>query len=176
MRTVRVLACSLAVLAAPPAAYAHITAVPSFAPAGAEVRIVLEVQNDRTTHAMSGLTVRVPPGMTVGSGEPLDGWTASVEGREVTWQGGRLAPLATAPFALVVTAPSRPGAVELTALQRYPDGGETPWEVTLTVTPAAGGDEQHLAAAAIVAVVGLVVIGGSLVVLARLRRRPLQER
>lgn len=179
MGAVRFLAPVFAALLAASAAQAHITAVPAFARAGAEVRLVLDVQNDSPAQPMSALTVRVPAGMTVRSGERLDRWTATVDGREVRWSGGRLAPLRTAPFALVVTTPPRPGAVELEAVQGYPDGGEATWQVAITVTPAAGGggDDQHLGAAAVVAVVGLAVIGGSLLVLGRLRRgRSLQER
>lgn len=171
----RLVASCLAALAVAPAGRAHVTVVPPFARAGTEARLVLHVQNDRPAGSMSELAVRVPTGMTVRSGEPRGRWTAAVDGREVRWRGGLLGPRQSAPFALVVTTPGRAGAVELEAVQRYPDGGRTPWTVPLTVTPATDGADQHLGAAAVVAVVGLTVIGLGLLVVHRLRR-PLQER
>lgn len=161
------------------AALAHVTVVPPFASAGAEVRLVLDVPNERRTETMSSLEVTVPPGMRILAGERLGAWHASVDGRDVRWVGGSLAPRLTARFALVVVAPPRSGALVLQAMQGYPDGGRVPWRVDLTITPAAGdgdGAEQHLGAAALAGVVGLGVIGGSLLLLHRLRRRPLQDR
>ncbi len=157
-------------LAAP--AGAHVTVVPPFAAAGGEVRLVLDVPNERRTEAMTSLRITAPPGMTLRAGERLGAWRATVSGDEVRWLGGSLPPRQTARFALVAVAPTRSGAVALQAVQGYPDGGTVPWRVDLTITPAAGAPaEEHLGAAALAAVVGLGVIGGSLLVLQRLRRR-----
>ena len=168
-------ALAVALLGAAPAA-AHVTVVPPFAQARAETRLVLDVPNERLTQPMTSLDVTVPDGMAVRSAEPLGAWQGEVDGRSVKWTGGSLPPRTTARFALVVVGPPRAGAVQLQALQRYPDHGIVPWKVDLTITPGNGGSaEQHLGAAALAAVVGLLVIGGSLLVLYRLRRRTLQE-
>ena len=165
----------LAFLAAAPAA-AHVTVVPPFAQAEAETRLVLDVPNERLTQPMTSLDVTVPAGMAVRSAEPLGAWSGEVDGRAARWTGGSLPPRTTARFALVVVGPRRAGAVQLRAVQGYPDGGTVPWQIDLTITPGNGaGAEQHLGAAALAAVVGLVVIGGSLLLLHRLRRRKLQE-
>jgi hypothetical protein len=166
----------LTLLAASPAA-AHVTVVPPFAQAGTETRLVLDVPNERLTQPMTSLEVTVPAGMTVRSAEPLGVWRGKVDGREARWTGGSLAPRTTAQFAVVVVGPPRAGAVQLRAVQGYPDQGTVPWQVDLTITPGnGGGTGQHLGAAALAAVVGLFVIGGSLLILHRLRRRrTLQE-
>ena len=159
-----------------PAAAAHVTVVPPFVPTQAETRLVLDVPNERLIQPMTALEVTVPPGMSVRSAEPLGAWRGEVDGREARWTGGSLPPRASAHFAVVVEGPRRAGAVQLRAVQRYPDKGTVPWRVDLTITPGEGaGGDQHLGAAALAAVVGLVVIAGSLLVVHRLRRRTLQE-
>lgn len=165
----------LTLLAAAPAA-AHVTVVPPFAQAGTETRLVLDVPNERRTQPMTSLEVTVPAGMEVRSAEPLGRWRTEVGRRSARWTGGSLAPRVTARFALRVEGPPRAGAVQLHAVQGYPDGGTVPWQVDLTITPGdTAGADQHLGAAALAAVVGLLVISGSLFVLYRLRRRTLQE-
>lgn len=158
-----------------PAAAGHITAVPPFGSAGADVRLVLNVINERSTHPMSELTVRVPDGMTVVSAEPLGGWRAEVDERVVRWSGGVLGPNFTADFAVVVAMPRRAGAVELEAVQGYPDGGVTQWPVALTVTPGASSGGMGTTAIALAVVAGLIVFGASALVVRALRHRPLQE-
>jgi hypothetical protein len=159
-----------------PAAAAHVTVVPPFAAARAETRLVLAVPNARLRQPMTSLDVAVPDGMTVRSAEPLGAWKADVDRGDVRWTGGSLAPRTTASFALVVVGPRSAGAVQLRAVQGYPDGATVPWLVDLTITPGdSAGADQHLGAAALAAVAGLLLIGGSLLVVHRLRRRPLQE-
>ena len=91
-------------LAAP--AGAHVTVVPPFAAAGVEVRLVLDVPNERRTEAMTSLRITAPPGMTLRAGERLGAWRATVSGDEVRWLGGSLPPRQTARFALVAVAPT----------------------------------------------------------------------
>ena len=171
-------AAAAALAGAVPAA-AHVTVVPPFAAAGSEARLVLDVPNERRTQPMTSLVVSLPPGMEPRAGEPHGGFRATVDGRQVRWAGGSLAPRTTGRFTLVAVAPRRAGAVSLQAVQGYPDGATVPWDVQLTVTPAdTGGGDQNLGAAVVTAVVGLAVILGSLVALHRLRRGrvPLQDR
>jgi hypothetical protein len=64
------------------------------------------------------------------------------------------------------------------AVQRYDDGAEVRWPATLSVLPAEGtaAPSQHLGRALAAGGAGLLVLVGSLLVLRRLRRSPLQER
>jgi uncharacterized protein YcnI len=177
-RTIVVLTVGTA-LALPDAGAAHITALPSFGPAGGDVRLTLDVINERLSHPMRTLTVRVPAGMLLRSAEPLGPWEPALAGeRSVTWTGGALAPNATERFSLVVRMPRRAGRVELEAVQGYADGGRVSWQVALTVTPAARAERDggRGSAAALAAAVGVAVVAASLLVLRRLRRRSLQER
>ncbi len=163
---------------APTPASAHVTAVPPFATAGTETRLVLEVPNERRTEPMTTLRVRVPPGMEIRSAEPSAGFSAAVSGRDVTWSGGRLAPRATARFAFVALARLQHGAVALAAEQRYPDGGRVPWRVELTITPAARAatDGGRGLAPLLGAAAALVVVVVSALLVLALRRRSLQNR
>ena len=161
-----------------PAAGAHITAVPPFGAAGADTRLVLNVINERLTHPMSELTVSVPSGMRIVSAERLGPWRAEVDGRDVRWSGGVLGPNFTADFTVVVTLPRRTGALELEAVQGYPDGGVARWPVALTVTPGSSGDGVGGAGIAVAVAAGAFVVAASAlgVWALRARRRSLQER
>jgi len=178
VRAIPVLASAAAALVVPASATAHVTAVPPFAAAGAETRLVLEVPNERRAEPMTTLRVRVPPGMEIRSAEPSAGFSAAVSGRDVTWSGGRLAPRATARFAFVALARLQPGAVALAAEQRYPDGRRVPWRVELTITPAsrAATDDGRGLAPLLGAAAALVVVMISALSVRALRRRSLQNR
>lgn len=160
-------------------AAAHITALPAFGPAGAEVRVTLDVINERAGHPMRALTVLAPAGMVLRSGEPLGTWRAELaDERTLAWEGGSLAPNATVRLTLVARMPRRTGRIELRAVQHYGDGGRVTWPVALTVTPAtgdAGGEGLGAGGAALTAGVAAAVVAASVLVVRGLRRRSLQE-
>jgi hypothetical protein len=166
---------AVALVAAVPAG-AHVLAVPAAVADGASIRIELDVPNERQS-PMTVLKVELPEGLTVERAEAASGWLAQTEERRVTWSGASLEPAATARFPLHIRADRPAGQVALVATQRYADGASTPWDVTVTVLPAAGGDapSSHLGWAVGAAAVGVVLVAGSLVALHRLRRKSLQD-
>jgi hypothetical protein len=161
-------------------ALAHVTVKPPFLATGEKVSLTLDVPNERDGHPMTVFSLHVPDGMRVTGGETRNGWIPSVEGQNIRWRGGSLAPTATTTFVAHVVGPDYTGTAELFATQGYDDGAETSWPIAMTITPSetstAGGDKQNLGTALLVGAVGLFLILGSLLVLRRYRTRPLQER
>jgi uncharacterized protein YcnI len=160
------------------AARAHVTVMPAFAASGGEVIVTVDTPNERAGAPMSALAVTLPAGLRA---EPADqpetpGWTLHAAGRTVSWDGGSLAPDASAQFKLRLEADGAPGAVSIRVEQRYADGRSVQWTPAFTVLPPAHeAPSQHLGRALVAAVVGLAVIALSLVAVRRLRRGSLQE-
>jgi hypothetical protein len=167
---------ALAALAFPSAAGAHIEPKPPFVNADTTARIELETPNERKGVEMTGLVVQAPPGVTLVDASSPPGWRAATNEGGITFSGGRLAPGETELFATTVRADT-PGTSTLRAVQRFADGAEVPWEVELSVLPAAAATppKQHPERALLAAIVGVLAVALSLLLLHRLRRRSLQE-
>jgi uncharacterized protein YcnI len=169
---------ALATLWLAAAARAHVTVMPAFVASGGTVTVTLDAPNERAGAPMTGLFVTLPSGLRA---DPADqpetpGWTLHAAGRTVSWDGGSLAPDASAQFNLRLEASGAPGAVAIRAEQVYADGRSVEWTPSFTVLPpAAEAPSQHLGRALVAAVVGLAVIAASLVAVRRLRRGSLQE-
>lgn len=165
------------VLAAVPAALAHVTISPPYVNADAQARIVFETPNERPPHATVALTVTAPPGVAFERLDPPAGWTARIDTTGARWTGGRITGRRTVGFPVRVLARTRAGNQSFRAVQRYDDGEVVRWQATLSVLPAAGNEapSQHLGRALVAAAAGLVVLAASLYAVRRLRRRPLQE-
>lgn len=158
-------ALALALLAALPAAHAHVTLSSDTAQAGAYARVVLRVPHGCGLSVTTGITVHVPAGYLLAKPMPKPGWALSLEkaalkpplrmhGREVTetaaqvrWQGGPLPAEFFDEFVLVgklddKAAGPLPFRVVQTCEQGQMDwagapGTEAPAPV-LNVVPAAG--------------------------------------
>ncbi len=170
--------CSALLLA--PSAAAHVTPTPSFITADATTSLRLSGPNERG-EPMTAFVVTVPVAFRVVAAEPSDGWTADATESTATWRGGRLEAGKEATFTLRITAPKKPGAIELEAVQRYPGGESVRWPVGLTVIPGFALETRriasiHLSGVVIFTVLGLLPAGVVVVLVRRKRRRSLQER
>jgi uncharacterized protein YcnI len=156
----------------------HVTIAPPFVDDGVDSDIGFSTPNERPPHATVAVGTAVPAGITVVSASSPPGWSAKVDGQNVTWSGGRLEGRETASFGLRIRPRVRAGTVTFASTQSYDDGATVRWTSNLSVLPAAGAAApgQHPWGALIAAVLGIVVIAGSLVVARALRRRPLQEK
>ena len=164
--------CSALLLAAPAAA--HVYPRPSYVEGGRTSTISLSVPNEREA-GMTSIEITAPDGFRMIAAQPPAGWTAEVNGRVARWSGAPLPARGSATLTLELRAPAESGDVELTATERFADGGTVTWPVALTVVP---GDEpgQHLGAAlaaGVIAILGLTAAG---LFLWQRRVRSLQER
>jgi uncharacterized protein YcnI len=135
-------------LVAPAAAAAHVTIQPNTAPAGGFTRLDVRVPNERDDAGTVKVDVRMPPGFTSASYEPVPGWSVKVTRRRleqpievdgleldeeidrIIWtgdpeRGGIIGPGEFRDFGLSVAMPDgRPGSkLTFKALQTY-EGGE----------------------------------------------------
>lgn len=122
-----VVAAALAgVIVAAPAAVAHVEPGPKAAEAGTRTTIGFVVE-----HGCDGSpTVRVrfllPDGVTDPEPEAPDGWTGSVSGQEVTFEGGPLAADVEGVFGVAMSLPPQPGTVYFPFIQTC-EQGELAW-------------------------------------------------
>jgi hypothetical protein len=172
---VPIVAALLALVCAGGAA-AHVTVQPAFLVGGQTTALGFDSPNERDL-PMTALTIEIPAGVDVLSVETPPGWSAVRRDDTVRWSGGRVLPRATVVFGMRVRSSRPPGPVAFRANQHFEDGASVPWTASLTVLPGTNdAPDQHLGRAFVAAVVGVVVITGSLLLVRRLRRRPLQER
>jgi hypothetical protein len=178
MVRLRAFALAAALLALRPTpAHAHVQVQPTFVAVNEPAVIVFVSPNERE-RPMTRLELALPQGVDVLSVESPSGWHGTRAATRVSWTGGRLAPRATASFAVRLRVRRAPGLVVLPAQQRFDDGKAVRWRPQLTILPASGSDspDQFLDRALLVAVVGLALIAASLVAVLRLRRRPTLRR
>jgi uncharacterized protein YcnI len=161
----------------PAAAGAHVTIAPPFVQDGIKSTIAFQTPNERAPHATVGLSVTAPPGVAVDSAQAPKGWQAKISGSTVSWSGGKLTGRTTVDFPVTITAKVRAGTHPFAATQTYDDGAKVKWNAGLSVLPATGAQapKQHPWGAFAAAVAGLLVIGGSVFLLRRVRRTPVQQ-
>jgi periplasmic copper chaperone A len=142
---------ALTVLALPAAAGAHVTVVPSSAPAGAYAVFDVRVPNERDDAATTKVELKLPPGFLTASFQPVPGWRAQVvkerlsrpietengpiseQAGRIVFSGdgsaaGRIPPGAFQDFPISVKLPDRAGeTLTFKALQTYDDGEVVRW-------------------------------------------------
>jgi len=163
------LALTLAALALPAGAQAHVTMQPASAPAGGFARLDVRVPNERDDAGTTKVDVQMPPGIVTASYEPVPGWDVKVtkekldkpveiEGFDateqvarITWTGGRIGPGEFQDFGLSLRIPEgKPGSkLTFKALQTYeggeivrwigPEDGDEPAPVVTLVAADEGG-------------------------------------
>jgi uncharacterized protein YcnI len=177
VRRALVAAATVAALALPTTAPAHVVLVPPFVQVGDEVLVSLLAPNERPPNATIELVASAPPGIDIVFANAPPGWQATVDGNTATWRGGRIGGREIVSFPIRIVARVRAGTYTFKTAQRYDDGATVRWKVDLSVLPATGAaaPKQHPWSAVAAALAGIVVIAGSLVGLRFLRRRPLQD-
>jgi uncharacterized protein YcnI len=140
MRSLRggALAVALLVAAAAPAA-AHVTVNPREAPPGSFAKLAFRVPNERDDAATVELSVELPDALDEARTRPTPGWTVAVDGRSITWSGGRIESGQFQEFEISVgPLPDEAGELVFKALQTYDDG-----EVVRWIETATGDDEPE---------------------------------
>jgi uncharacterized protein YcnI len=141
-------------------ASAHVIVQPGEAVQGSYTKLTFRVPNESDTAATVKLEVELPASIEGARTKPVPGWTATVDGRTIRWEGGRVEPGQFQEFDISVGPLPEVDQLVFKAVQTYSDGSEARWiEETvdgeeeperpapvLTLT-AAGDDEVQLAAA-----------------------------
>jgi len=114
-------------LAAVPAASAHVEPSPEKVPADSVSRITLSAEGEESVPAVK-VTVQMPVGVTDVIAHPTPGWKQSVNGRLVSWSGGRIPNGAEGKFQFSAHFPDTPGRVLVfPSLVTYADGKVVHW-------------------------------------------------
>ena len=142
MRTARSLlalaAAAAGVLVAAPPAVAHVEPGPKAAEAGTRTTIGFVVEHGCDGSPTVRVRFQLPDGVTDPEPEAPDGWTGSVTGQEVTFEGGPLAAAVEGVFGVAMTLPPQPGILYFPFLQTC-EQGELAW----IAIPEAGGPEPE---------------------------------
>src|SRR6476646_10410647 len=110
-----------------PIAAAHVEPSPDKVPPGSVSRITLSAEGEESVPAVK-LTVQMAPGVTDVVAHHTRGWKQSVNGRVVTWSGGKIPHGAVGKFAFSAKMPDLPGRVLVfPALVTYQDGKVVHW-------------------------------------------------
>jgi LPXTG-motif cell wall-anchored protein len=114
-------------LAIVPAAMAHVEPSPEKVPANSTSKITLSAEGEESVPAVQ-LSVQMPTGVTNVVAHPTKGWKQSVNGRIVTWSGGKIPHGADGKFAFTAHFPNTPGKVLVfPALVVYQDHKVVHW-------------------------------------------------
>ncbi len=110
-----------------PVATAHVEPSPDKVPAGSVSRITLSAEGEESVPAVK-VTVQMAPGLTDVVAHHTRGWKQSVNGRIVTWSGGKIPNGEDGKFAFSARMPNLPGHVLVfPALVTYQDGKVVHW-------------------------------------------------
>ena len=110
-----------------PQAMAHVEASPERVPADSMARITLAAEGEMSVPAVK-LTVQMPAGVTDVIAHPAPGWRRSVDGRIVTWSGGKIEEGKEGKFSFSAHMPATPGRVLVfPSLVTYANGKVVHW-------------------------------------------------
>jgi uncharacterized protein YcnI len=109
-----------------PQAMAHVEASPEKVPADSVARITLAAEGEKSVPAVK-LTVQMPAGVTDVTAHPAPGWTQSVNGRIVTWSGGKIQEGKEGKFSFSAHMPPTPGVLVFPSLVTYANGTVVHW-------------------------------------------------
>ena len=152
-----ILACSAAALLLAAPAAAHVVPEPTFLASGSSESVTFSGPNELDA-PMTAFALTAPPGLDIAHAHEVEGWDESLDGATATWRGGPLSPDEEMGFGVTLEAVAGPGVLELQAVQRYPNGREVSWPVTLTIVPAEESPSQNLALAGVVGLIGVLCV------------------
>ncbi len=125
-------------IVAAPAAVAHVEPGPKAAEAGTRATIGFVVEHGCDASPTVRVRFQLPAGVTDPEPEAPDGWTGSVAGQEVTFEGGPLAADVEGVFGVAMTLPPQPGNLYFPFIQTC-EQGELAW----IAIPEAGAPEPE---------------------------------
>ena len=180
-------------------ASAHVSVQPGEAAKGSYAKLTFRVPNESDTAATVKVEVSLPASIDGARTKPVPGWTATVDGQTVRWEGGRIEPGQFQEFDISVGPLPDVDQLVFKAVQTYSDGSITRWiedtvegqdepehpAPVLTLTAATGDDHDAAAtpsddshddsddddASTLGIVVGAVGLVAGATALARTRRR-----
>ncbi len=115
-------------LALPGGAAAHVSVEPATADAATEITATFRVPNERDGDPTVKVDLQLPEGVTGAAPQPVEGWVSTVEGRTVTWTGGRIEGSDARRFPVRLTLPDDEGAeLAFKVLQTYDSGEVVRW-------------------------------------------------
>lgn len=127
MRTKIVSTAVIALVMSAAAAQAHVTVQPTEATAGSFARFVVRVPNERDNAATTKIEVQLPETLESVSFQPKAGWTRTVQGKTVTWEGGRIEPGEFDEFGFSTRMPDEATTLVFPAVQTYSNGEVVRW-------------------------------------------------
>jgi uncharacterized protein YcnI len=125
--TVATLVLLSALLAVAGPASAHVTVQPGEAVQGNYTKLTFRVPNESDTAATVKLEVELPASIDGARTKPVPGWTATVDGRTIRWEGGRVEPGQFQEFDISVGPLPEVDQLVFKAVQTYSDGSEARW-------------------------------------------------
>ncbi|MDP9465596.1 MAG: YcnI family protein [Actinomycetota bacterium] len=107
-------------------AFAHIDPDPIAMEAGTTGTVAFTVEHGCDGSPMTSVKFEIPDGVSGVTPVDKDGWTATVTGKTVEFQGGPMAADDEDHFDITLTAPAQPGEVHFPAIQTC-EQGELAW-------------------------------------------------
>lgn len=128
------------VVAAPLPAGAHVEPTSATGEAGRRVDVGFVPTHGCGTAPTIGIDIQLPDDVLDPLPQDLDGWTASLDDRVVTWDGGPLPDGDELTFSVDVLLPDAPGTtLSFPTIQRCPDGESLAW----IQQPGDGTDQSY---------------------------------
>jgi uncharacterized protein YcnI len=118
-------------------ASAHVTVQPGEAVRGSYTKLTFRVPNESDTAATVKLEVELPASIEGARTKPVPGWTATVDGQTIRWEGGRVEPGQFQEFEISVGPLPEVDELVFKAVQTYSDGSATRW-----IEESVEGDEE----------------------------------
>jgi uncharacterized protein YcnI len=108
-------------------ASAHVTVQPGEAVQGSYTKLTFRAPNESDSAATVKLEVELPASIEGARTKPVPGWTATVDGQTIRWEGGRVEPGQFQEFDISVGPLPEVDELVFKAVQTYSDGTESRW-------------------------------------------------
>jgi uncharacterized protein YcnI len=108
-------------------ASAHVSVQPGEAAQGSYAKLTFRVPNESETAATVKVEVELPASIEGARTRPVPGWTATVDGQTIRWEGGRVEPGQFQEFDIAVGPLPEVEQLAFKAVQTYSDGTVARW-------------------------------------------------